>query len=99
MILFFLPQIFLPASSSPPDPCDHFIDLAFDLCLEVGLDLVDLGKLGKRPAAVGLDRVATWPCYSIFRKGSSNPIWSKLPVPQNATTIGLRESLASAITR
>ena len=36
---------------------DHLVELAFDLGLEVGLDLVDLGELGEGPAAVGAEMV------------------------------------------
>ena len=36
---------------------DHLVELAFDLGLEVGLDLIDLGELGERPAAIGAEMV------------------------------------------
>ena len=39
------------------DGLDHLVELAFDLGLEVGLDLVDLGELGERPAAVAAEMV------------------------------------------
>ena len=36
---------------------DHLVELAFDLGLEIGLDLIDLGELGERPAAIGAEMV------------------------------------------
>ena len=49
----FLAIVTLP---SPPacagSGVDHLVELAFDLGLEVGLDLVDVGELGEGPAAV-----------------------------------------------
>jgi hypothetical protein len=31
---------------------DHLVELGFNLGLEIGLDLIDLGELGERPAAI-----------------------------------------------
>ena len=36
---------------------DHLVEFAFDLGLEISLDLIDLGELGERPAAVGAEMV------------------------------------------
>lgn len=38
-------------------PFNHFVELAFDLGLEVGLNLVHLGELGERPAAISAEMV------------------------------------------
>ena len=34
------------------DGLDHFVKFAFDLGREIGFDLINLGELGKRPAAI-----------------------------------------------
>ena len=36
---------------------NHLVEFAFDLGLEIGLDLIDLGELGERPAAIRAEMV------------------------------------------
>jgi hypothetical protein len=46
---------------------DHLVKLGFDLRFEVGFDLVNLGKLSKRPAAVLFEVVHAGHPVSIHR--------------------------------
>ena len=65
----------LVASRSPAAPStdvDHLVELALDLGLEVGLDLVDLGELGERPAAVAC-RGGSRPAPSRCPSSTSSP--------------------------
>ena len=51
-MVFFAIVLFLHCRLLHGDGLDHLVELAFDLRLEVGFDLIDLGELGERPAAV-----------------------------------------------
>ena len=54
------------------DGFDHLVELAFDLGLEVGFDLVDVGELGEGPAAVR--------CRGCSRRAPSRcPSWTSSP--------------------
>ena len=54
------------------DGLDHLVELAFDLGLEIGLDLIDLGELGEGPAAVA--------CRDGSRRAPSRcPSWTSFP--------------------
>ncbi len=48
----FLAMDFLYSSGCGGDSVDHLVEFGFDLGLEVGLDLIDLGEFGEGPAAI-----------------------------------------------
>ena len=49
----FLAMIsFLASAGCAATDVDHLVEFALDLGLEIGLDLIDVGELGERPAAV-----------------------------------------------
>jgi hypothetical protein len=39
---------------------EHFVEFAFDLGLEIGFDLIDLGEFSKGPTAIGFEVVDAW---------------------------------------